>query len=125
MSQNPIIPYNPQLKNKARELRKNPTVGEKRLWRKIRGKQFGYEFHRQVPIDQFIVDFYCHELLLAIEVDGSSHDSDKVKVKDSNRQMRIEKLGISFLRFQDDDVINNLDGVVEEIRRWIQEFKDK
>ncbi|NIX59063.1 MAG: DUF559 domain-containing protein, partial [candidate division Zixibacteria bacterium] len=64
MPRNIIIPYNPQLKDRARELRKNPTVAEKILWREIRRKQLGYEFHRQVPINQFIVDFYCHELFL-------------------------------------------------------------
>jgi len=44
------------------------------LWNQIKGKAFGYEFHRQVPVDEFIVDFYCHELMLAIEIDGNSHD---------------------------------------------------
>jgi very-short-patch-repair endonuclease len=125
MSKNPIIPYKSRLKEKARELRKNPTLGEKRLWRKIRGKQLGYEFHRQVPVDRFIIDFYCHELLLAIEVDGVSHDSEAAKAKDADRQAIIEEHGVSFLRFLDEDVLNNLDGVVEEIRKWIEEFKDK
>ncbi len=61
MSRNIIIPYNPKLKERARELRNNPTRGEKVLWREIRRKQLGYEFHRQVPLDQFIIDFYCHD----------------------------------------------------------------
>ena len=121
MPKNPIIPYKPKLKERARELRKNPTLAEKRLWKRIRGKQLGVEFHRQVPVDRFIIDFYCHELLLAIEVDGTSHDSDDVMVKDAERQATIENLGVSFLRFQDEDVLNNLDGVVEEIRKYIEE----
>ena len=121
MPKNPIIPYKPKLKERARELRKNPTLAEKRLWKRIRGKQLGVEIHRQVPVDRFIIDFYCHELLLAIEVDGTSHDSDDVMVKDAERQATIENLGVSFLRFQDEDVLNNLDGVVEEIRKYIEE----
>jgi very-short-patch-repair endonuclease len=121
MSRNIIIPYNPELKKRARELRNNPTLAEKMLWREIRGKQLGYEFHRQIPIDQFIVDFYCHELLLAVEVDGASHDSEDAKAKDLDRQARIENRGVSFLRFQDDEVINQLDGVVEKIKEWIEE----
>lgn len=81
MSPNPIIPYKPELKELARELRKNPTYAEKILWQGIRRKQLGVEFHRQVPIDQFIVDFYCHEIKLAIEVNGISHNDPDVKTK--------------------------------------------
>jgi hypothetical protein len=65
-----IIRYNPKLKMRARQLRKRRTPSEALLLSKIRRKSLGYEFHRQVPIDEFIVDFYCHELKLAIEVDG-------------------------------------------------------
>jgi very-short-patch-repair endonuclease len=86
MPRNIIIPYNPQLKERARELRKNPTLAEKILWRELRKKQLGYEFHRQIPIDHFVVDFYCHELMLVIEVDGASHDSDDARAKDLDRQ---------------------------------------
>jgi very-short-patch-repair endonuclease len=74
MTKNTFIPYNPKLKILARQLRNNSTLSKVLLWNKIRGKALGYEFHRQVPIDEFIVDFFCHELLLAIEIDGSSHD---------------------------------------------------
>jgi very-short-patch-repair endonuclease len=74
MTTNKVIPYNPKLKELARELRKNSTFSEVLLWNEIKKKSMGYEFHRQVPIDEFIVVFYCHELLLAIEVDGSTHD---------------------------------------------------
>ncbi len=121
MSRNPVITYHPQLKERARELRNRSTLAEKILWREIRKKQLGYEFHRQIPMDHFIVDFYCHELLLAIEVDGISHDSDEAKAKDSERQALLEGLGISFLRFRDEQILGNLDRVVEEIRKWIEE----
>jgi very-short-patch-repair endonuclease len=74
MKRNTIIHYNPTLKEKARHLRNKCTLSETLLWSKIRRKSLGYEFHRQVAINEFIVDFYCHELRLAIEVDGSSHE---------------------------------------------------
>ena len=69
-----IIPYNPKLKPLARKLRKNSTLSEILLWKQIKGKKLGCEFHRQVPINNYIVDFYCHELNLVIEIDGDSHN---------------------------------------------------
>ncbi len=69
MPRNTIISYNPKLKQFARDLRNNSTLSEILLWRQIKGQKLGYEFHRQVPIDEFIVDFYCHELKLVIGVD--------------------------------------------------------
>jgi very-short-patch-repair endonuclease len=70
-----IIPYNKNLKILARNLRNNSTLSEILLWKQLKGKQiFGYDFHRQKPIGDYIVDFYCSELLLAIEIDGSSHN---------------------------------------------------
>jgi very-short-patch-repair endonuclease len=81
-----IIPYNPKLKARARELRKNMTPGEQRLWQFLRGKQvLGFDFDRQRPIDQFIVDFYCKKLRLAIEIDGASHDSENAQIADAER----------------------------------------
>ena len=120
MPRNPIIPYNPKLKQLARELRKNPTFSEKILWNSIRRKQLGYEFHRQVPIDEFIVDFYCHELKLIIEIDGISHESEIAKINDAERQRKIENYGVSFLRFDDEFVIENPDKVISEIENWIR-----
>ncbi len=79
-----------------------------------------YEFHRQVPIDEFIVDFYCHELMLAIEIDGNSH-SDKYDY-DMNRQMRLQDLGVKFIRFFDVDVKKNMDGVLSALENKIEEI---
>ena len=120
MPKNPIIPYNPDLKERTRELRKNQTWGEKTLWRAIPRKQLGFEFHRQVPIDQFIVDFYCHELMLVIEVDGAVHNSEKSQVKDLERQSRIENFGITFLRFTDEDILHRIQSVLKKIEKWIE-----
>lgn len=117
---NKIPPYNPKLKELARELRKNMTLGEVLLWQEIRNRKLGYQFHRQVPIKEYIVDFYCHELLLVIEIDGSSHDHPEVAVNDLDRQNDIEKIRIQFLRFEEKELRKNLDGVVEVIERWIE-----
>jgi len=121
MPRNTVLPYNPKLKQRARELRKNCTESEKILWEYIRRKQLGYEFHRQIPVDQYIVDFYCHELMLAIEIDGTSHDTDDAKVNDAQRQAKLEGLGVSFLRFRDELVKTNPEFVVKVIERWIGE----
>jgi len=119
MVRNKVIPYNPKLKNLARELRKNGTLGEVLLWREIKSRRLGYQFHRQVPVDQYIVDFYCHELMLAIEIEGFTHnftfDLDKA------RQQKLENLGIHFLRFREKDIRSNLEGVVLSIKEWIRE----
>ena len=83
-----IIPYNPKLKLIARKLRNNSTKSEALMWNFLKGKQIrGCDFHRQKPIGNFIVDFYCSELLLAIEIDGESHYGNEEK--DLKRQKEI------------------------------------
>lgn len=79
-----------------------------------------YEFHRQVPIDEFIVDFYCHELKLAIEIDGDSHN-DKYDY-DMNRQTKLQDLGVKFIRFYDVDIKKNLAGVLSALGNKIDEI---
>lgn len=116
--------YNPALKEKARELRNNSTKTEILLWKFLKGKQLrGYDFHRQKPIDEFIVDFFCPVLMLAIEIDGVSHIGKEIY--DSERQVKLEKLGVRFLRFKDDDVFYNCDFVMKEIERWIVDNEKK
>jgi len=117
---NNIPPYNPKLKELARKLRKNMTLGEVLLWQEIRNRKLGYQFHRQVPILNYIVNFYCHELQLVIEVDGSSHDHPEIAVSDLDRQKEIEEEAIQFLRFEEAEVRKNLDRVVDVIERWIE-----
>ena len=96
---NKIITYNPKLKEYARQLRNNSTLSEVLLWQKIKNKALGVQFHRQVPLKEYIVDFYCHELMLAIEIDGDSH---LYKYNyDKKRQGELENLGFTFLRFSD------------------------
>ncbi|MCF6268176.1 MAG: endonuclease domain-containing protein [Melioribacteraceae bacterium] len=118
MKKRKIIPYNRNLKEKARKLRNNSTFTEILLWRYLKGKQMkGYDFHRQKPIDNYIVDFYCSELFLAIEVDGESHYGNETN--DKIRQKKIEKLGVSFLRFDDFEVRYDLENVLLQIEKWI------
>ena len=128
---NKILPYNPKLKAYARQLRKQGILSEVLLWKQIKNKTFGVEFHRQVPIDNYIVDFYCHELMLAIEVDGSSHDMEEVAMNDIVRQNKLESMGVKFIRFGDADVkqnimlvLNALENKIEELRNFVFEGSD-
>lgn len=114
---NKIIPYRSDLKLRARELRKNPTKAEALLWDNIRKKSLGVEFHRQVPILDYIPDFYCHEIGLAIELDGSSHKSKFWE--DAKRQGRIESYGVHFLRFSNEEVFWDIEDVIETIKDFI------
>ena len=118
-----IIPYKPELVAYANELRKNMTFGEIALWREIKGKKLGFRFSRQIPIDSYIVDFYCKDLQLAIEVDGAIHFNDENQEKDRLRQDKLESLGVYVLRFTDTDVRNNLNWVLEEVRIAIEKLK--
>jgi very-short-patch-repair endonuclease len=120
---NKVIPYRKDLKEKARHLRKNSTLSEVLLWNEIKDRKLGYQFHRQVPMLNYIVDFYCHELQLAIEVDGDSHD-EKEKY-DSLREQELKEYGVRFLRFIDIDVKRNIKYVVDEIYHWIEENQQK
>jgi len=117
-----IIPFKPELKEKARELRSNSTLSEVLLWNKIKRKQIkGYQFLRQKPMNNYIVDFFCYRLMLAIEIDGDSHiDNENADLK---RQEMLESLGINFLRFSDNEVKRNLNGVVQTIANWIEKFE--
>jgi len=111
--------YNPKLKELARKLRKNSALAEVLLWQKLRNRQMhGYDFHRQKPIDNYIVDFFCHKLKLVIEIDGESHNSKTEE--DRDRQKRLETIGLHVLRFLDSDVKNNMKGVLEAIEEWIK-----
>ena len=124
MKRKVIIPYKPKLKEVARKLRKSGTLSEVLLWRYLKGKQvLGYDFDRQKPIDNYIVDFFCNELMLAIEIDGCSHNEKSEE--DRIRQAKLESLGIRFLRFHDSDIKKNIQGVLWVIEDWIRNHKDE
>ena len=121
MSKNRVYSYNPRLKLLARILRQNSTLAEVLLWKNIKGNALGYEFHRQVPIDEFIVDFYCHELLLAIEIDGYTHDYNFAK--DESRQRKLESLGIIVVRIAESDVKKAMIDVIRVLQSVISEIE--
>lgn len=114
------MPYNPRLAKLARELRTRGTLAEVLLWQQLKGRQrHGYDFHRQKPIDEYIVDFFAVDLMLAVEIDGDSHtlkgEADEI------RQRRLEALGVRFLRFTEAKVRADLDVVVRAIDLWIED----
>ena len=118
------IYYNPKLKLLARKLRNNSTKSEISLWQYLKGKNMcGCDFTRQKPIDNYIVDFFCYELRLAIELDGFSHQLDEVYNKDIVKEKRLNELGISVLRFFDEEVMNDIDNVLRVIEQKIAEIK--
>ncbi|MFA4872266.1 MAG: endonuclease domain-containing protein, partial [Patescibacteria group bacterium] len=100
-----------------RNLRNNQTSSEKILWNKIRRNQVnGYHFRRQYGFGKYVVDFYCRDLRLVIEVDGANHFFNEKSTKyDIQRQKFIESLKIRFLRFTTTDIYHNLNGVMETI----------
>src|SRR6187402_540802 len=101
---NKIIPYGSHLKPFARKLRQQGILSEVILWKQLKNKALGVEFHRQVPIDEYVVDFYYHELKLAVEIDGTSHKEERVAKQDVERRERLESFGVRFLRFDDAQV---------------------
>jgi very-short-patch-repair endonuclease len=123
MARNTIIPYEPHLLLKARELRKKMTIGEVVLWQRIRKRKLGVQFHRQVPVNKYIIDFYCHELMLAIEIDGEYHNRIHHSRNDQIRQEILEGFGITMLRFTEKRVLRNLEMVTEQIWDAVEELK--
>ena len=121
-----IIPYNPMLKERARSLRKNMTFSEVKLWNEIKnGKIIGYDFDRQRPVGNYILDFYCKDLQLALEVDGVTHHDEEVIKNDKIRQENLESLGVCLLRFDALLVINKVEAAVREIVQWIKKHEEQ
>lgn len=112
------LPYNPQLVERAKELRKNMTPAEKKLWNNYL-RRFQFRVLRQRPIDNFIVDFYCAKLKLVIEIDGESHFTDEGKDYDGERTSILEGYGLRVIRFTNDQVLKNLEGVCRQIEELI------
>jgi len=118
--------YNQYLKEFARQNRNKPTLTEKILWKYLKGKQMkGYDFHRQKPIGNFIADFYCYKLLLIIELDGYTHTFEDVIEKDIIKQEFMQDIGMTVLRFKDEEVLNDMDNVLRAIENYIFQFENK
>ena len=113
------LSYNKKLTALARENRSNPTAAENRIWQKVlRMRQFaGYKFLRQKPVGDYIVDFYCAGLQLVIEIDGDSHA--ETAEYDAVRTRFMGSLGLRVIRFSNDDVLRNIEGVYEELSKTI------
>jgi very-short-patch-repair endonuclease len=109
------LKYNSSLKPLVRELRKEGTKGEALLWKKVlRAKSLeGYQFNRQFPLGDFIVDFICRKLKMIIEIDGSSHLTKGMA--DRKRQDDLEKAGFTILRFSENEVVYRTDDVIKDI----------
>lgn len=104
----------------AKQLRRSMTQAEILMWDKLKNKKFkDYKFRRQHPIHQFIVDFYCHELKLIIEIDGEYHDSETQKIEDLNRTNLLQFQGLREIRFTNESIINDIASVLKELEKQI------
>ena len=109
------------LTNLSQTLRKNMTKEEKKLWYGFL-KDIPFTVNRQKPIDSYLVDFYCAELKLVIELDGSQHYSEKGRVRDSARDEHLRNSGNTVLRYPNSDIKENYEGVCVDIMRTIREL---
>ena len=114
------IPYKGKLKELARQNRNNPTPAEKKIWDEVlsRKQLRGYKFTRQKPIADFIVDFYCSKLQLVIEIDGDSHIESKEY--DEAKTNILSQYGLRVLRYANRDVMNNIEGVFQDLMRFVE-----
>ncbi len=116
-----FVPYNRKLIIYARENRKNPTAAEQKMWNILTKKRFaGLKFSRQKPLDNFIVDFYCSQLLLAIEIDGESHAQQELYDTERTDILKY-KYKIEIIRYMNSDVLKNSEGVYINLLSHIEE----
>jgi very-short-patch-repair endonuclease len=106
----------PSIFKLARELRKDETEAEKRLWIRLSRNQIrGLQFRRQHPLNIFIADFYCPKIKLVVELDGSIHEISEYEEHDIGRSEILNDFGITVIRFTNDQVLNDLDGTIDQI----------
>ena len=114
------IEYNKDHKDFSRTLRNNSTLGEILLWNQLKaGRMLGHKFNRQKPLGNYIVDFYCKKLNLVIEVDGYSHQSKHKE--DLKREKELSKMGLSVIRFTEQQCRKDMINAVRAIEGWIEE----
>jgi cyclase len=106
----------------ARLLRQNMTLAEKELWKHIHNKLLGHKFRNQHAIYKYVVDFYCHELKLFIEVDGSIHTLTEIALNDKDREYNLLSLGLHIIRFTNDEIFNDIEKVLLELKKKIDEI---
>lgn len=114
--------YNKHLQPNAKKLRKEMTKAEACLWKYVlrAGMMMGYQFRRQRPVLKYIADFMCKELMLVIETDGITHMDEEVYKKDLQKDKDLEEIGFTVLRFNDEDVLDNIEWVRMTIEEWIK-----
>lgn len=110
---------------RRKDLRNNSTDSEIKLWRRIKNKQLEVKFRRQFNISNFIVDFYCHECKLVVELDGWVHNIEEQIKKDQYKDSELKKLGYAVVRYQNSDIAYRLDWVVDNIWEIVEELKRK
>jgi very-short-patch-repair endonuclease len=118
---------NPQIFRNAKSLRKSTTLAEQMLWHEVlRNKQLlGYKFRRQHPFNRYILDFYCHQLKLSIELDGKIHDKKTQKAYNEMRTHHLEEFGLFELRFKNSEVFKNIESVRQTIEKTINTLVNK
>ena len=112
-----FLPYNPNLKQFSRDLRKGYQLAEVKLWKCLRAKNMGYAFRRQYPILNYIADFYCNQLNLVIEIDVFSHFSAEAQERDKERDRQMHAIGLRVVRVNDSEVRKD----AERVAKWIIE----
>lgn len=112
-----------EMKTRRRQLRSDMTFSEKVMWNILRRNETGERFLRQYSIDNYVIDFYCPRLKLAVEVDGEVHDREEEKKYDKERQEYVEKYGVVFIEFRNEEVTENGNAVYEKIMAKIKELK--
>lgn len=109
---------------RCRNLRRNQTDAEKKLWTILRNRQLAKaKFRRQFSVSRYILDFYSPEYRLGIEADGGQHYEDKGRQRDKLRTKELSRIGVQILRFSDREILNNIEGVYEMIQKTIEKKK--
>jgi imidazole glycerol-phosphate synthase subunit HisF len=124
MKKNMFYGASPLIFQRAKELRNTVTHAEMIIWNYLRGNQSGFKFRRQHPVGNFILDFYCHQLKLAIEIDGSIHNNEETKINDAERQKILEAEGIKVIRFKNEEVMKKTEDVIKKINVIIGQNKN-
>ena len=116
------MPIDENQRSRSRDLRRNATDAERLLWKHLRQRQFeGLHFRRQVPIGSYFADFLCHQYKLIVEIDGGHHNSSTQTEYDKTRDDFLRDQGFQVLRFWNNDVMGNLEGVLSSIRMAVKE----
>ena len=109
-------------RDKRRELRRTSPRAERLMWQQLRDRRLGgWKFRRQYGIAHYVADFYCVECRLVVELDGSSHEGEDAAEYDLNRQNYFQSLGFRVVRFQNEDIYNNINGVLETLLNFCLE----